>query len=132
MRILLKDSVVAPYEEMAAQQGRSVDQVIESQLNRFKMLPPGQKAIVVNVADAERILGGTPVLNGTDLLSRVARLASLSFHAIKLDFSPAQLAELQHRAERQGKSVEQLAQEIVTTITRDFFWVASGAAAEKK
>lgn len=129
MRVTIRDATADVYQGYADQQGRGLDAVVEAQLARFAGHAPGTKAIVVNAEDAHRILGGTPVLNGTDLLARVSQLASLSFHGIRLDFSPAQLAELQHRAERQGKTVEVLAADIVKSINREFFWASGGGEA---
>lgn len=129
MRITIKDATADVYQRYADHQGRGLDAVVEAQLARFAAQEPGTKAIVVNAADAQAILGGTPILSGADLLQRLTQLASLSFHAIRLDFSPAQLAELQHRAERQGKSVEVLAQDIVRGLLRDFFWASGGGEA---
>lgn len=129
MRITIKDSTADVYQRYADKQGRGIDAVVEAQLARFSGQEPGTKAIVVSAEDAQRILGGTPVLNGTDLLARVSQLASLTFHGIRLDFSPAQLSELQHRAERQGKTVEALAADIVKAINREFFWASGGGEA---
>lgn len=129
MRVTITDKTAERYQAYADEQGRALDAVLEAQLVRFVALPPGKKVIVVAAAEAQAIVGGTPILNGTDLLARVSQLASLSFHHIRLDFSPAQLAELEHRARRQGKSVETLAEEITKAILRDFFWASGGGEA---
>jgi hypothetical protein len=132
MRVTIPDDIVDPYQAYANRQGRPVDDVVAAQLKRFKALEPGKKAIVLQ-ADAltavEASIGGLPLKDGADLLTRVEALAGLSFAHIKIDLSPAQKAELQHRAERQGRTVESLVREMVATITADLFWTTGGGPA---
>ena len=129
MRIQIPDATAAVYEKYAESSGKTLDQTVNAQLVRFAALPPGQRVLTLAVGDVEAILGGLPVHDGKDLLHRISQLASISFHAIKLDFSPAQLSELEHRATRQGKTVAVLADDIVKAINREFFWASGGGQA---
>lgn len=130
MLVQIPDHVALPYQEMADASGRTLNGVISAQLERFKSLHPGKRAIVVDVEKAEKLLGGLPIVGGADLLHRISQLASLSFGPIRLDLNPAQLAELEHRADRQGKPVDQLVKEMAEVILRDLFW-ANGAGPAK-
>lgn len=132
MRVTLADTTVDVYEQYATKQGRPVDQVIEAQLNRFKRLEPGTKAVVVNAEMLESLsvaLGGLPIKDAADLCAKVEELAAVSFQHIRLDFSPKHLAQLADRAERQGKPVEQVIQDVVKTMAEQFFWHSGGGEA---
>lgn len=129
MRVTLTDAVCDAYEGYAAKQGRPLDAVIEAQLARFKTLEPGKRAVVIGPEEIEALtvaLGGLPVKSGADLVAKVTELAAVSFHHIRLDFSPGHLAELAHRAERQGKSAETIIRETVDRMGEQFFWQMGG------
>jgi hypothetical protein len=129
MRVTLADTTVDAYEAFAKKQGKPVDQVIEHQLARFKTLEPGTRAVVIGKDDIEKLtiaLGGIPVKDAADLVARVENLAAVSFQHIRLNFSPQHLAELAHRAERQGKSVEAVIRDTVNRMAEDFFWKSGG------
>lgn len=132
MRITIPDDVLAPYEEMAQRQGRPVDDVVAAQLKRFAMLEPGKKAVVIPPAALTALeppLGGTPVRDAQDLLTRIQQLANISFMGLNLGLSLQQKAELAHRAERQGRTVEALVQEMWRDLQQNFFWSGGGGEA---
>lgn len=129
MRVTLTDPVCDAYDAFATKQGRSLDEVIEAQLARFKTLEPGKRAIVIGPAEIEALtlaLGGLSIKSGADLVAKVNELAAVSFHHIRLNFSPNHLAELANRAERQGKPVEMLIRETVDRMGEQFFWQMGG------
>lgn len=130
MLVQIPDHVCLPYQAMADKSGRTLNGVITAQLERFQALHPGKRAIVVDVEKVEKLLGGLPIVGGEDLLHRITQLAALSFGHIKLDLNPAQLAELEHRANRQGKPVDQLVKEMAEVILRDLFWANGGGPAK--
>jgi len=126
MRITLPDSL---YDAYAAHLGtdtppsaEAVERDIIQQLTRFRTLHPRRRALVLDVEAVEKLLGGMPIADSADLLRRLQQLAAIEFHRVKLDFSASQLAELKWRADRQGKSVEVLAAEILAHVTREFFY----------
>lgn len=87
-------------------------------------LPAAGRYVVVagpELEALERILGGGSVTHGTDLRVKVERLAGISFQHIRLQFSPGQLEELARRAERQGRTVEQIVEMMVPRIHEQFF-----------
>ena len=69
----------------------------------------------------ERILGGGAIVSGADLLKKVERLAGISFHHVRLDFTPGQLETLQERAAREGKTVERIVEQMAPRIHEQFF-----------
>jgi hypothetical protein len=128
-RVTIPDHLFEHYQAIADRQGRPLDAVIEAQLSRFQHCPPGERTLAMNVEKVEKVLGGTPIRDGQDLLTRLEHLAGITFHGIRLDFSPAQLEELARRASREGKSVEELAAQIAEQLNRQFFWGAEAAEA---
>lgn len=132
MRVTIPDTVLAPYEEIATQQGRAVDMVVTDQLKRFAHLTPGTRAVVISekaLQDLALPLGALPIRDGADLVARCRRHASITFEGLDIGLTPGQKAELQHRAERQGKPVEALIQEMATLFLRDFFYSSGGGEA---
>lgn len=69
----------------------------------------------------EAILQGGSVTNGADLLAKVKRLAGISMGHIRLGFTPGQLETLKEKADRQGKTVEQLIDQMAPRIYEQFF-----------
>lgn len=66
-------------------------------------------------------LGGMPILHPADLVAKVDRLAGISFEHLTLPFSINQLEVMAEKAERQGKSVEQLLGELAPRVFEQFF-----------
>lgn len=134
MRITIPDEVAELYQSYAKTQGRSVEDVCTAQLTRFAKHEPGKRALILGAAaitTLEQTFGGLPLRTFEDIVARVKQLAAIEFHRVQLDFSPSQLAELQHRAARQGRTVDYLANEIIQAICRDFFWQSGGGAAKE-
>ena len=132
MRVTISDALADEYLAYATTQNVSLDAVIEKQLKRFKTVPPGSTTVVLGSKHldflAEKLHGGD-VRSAEDLVTKVDRLAGIKFETIDLRLTPAQLEELAHRAERQGKPVEALVQEIWEKLSVDFFYVAAGTPA---
>jgi len=134
MRVTIPDEVLDPYLAMADRTGRTIEATVTEQLDRWAAVPP--EAVVIpligqGLERAQQATGGLPFRDAEDAVTRIESLASITFHNIHLDFSQQQLKELEHRAERQGKTVAQLAGEMIAQITTEFFWsVPPGPAAE--
>lgn len=131
MRITIPDQVLDAYQAYADREGRTLDQVLTQQLGRFRHLPPAERAVVLGGPVIERLEThlGTQISNGEELADKVERLAGITFHGIHLDFSPNQLEELQHRSERSGRSVEDMAKEMVQQLSHEWFWRAGAGEA---
>lgn len=132
MRITIPDEVAALYEPYAAAQGRSLDEVLTAQLTRFAKLEPGKRAIILgpkHIEALETMTGRLPLRDAADLQKRVDDLAAVTFSHIRLDFSASQLAEIAHRAERQGRPAAQIVREMIDATQRDMFWNSGGGEA---
>jgi len=132
MRITLPDAVADAYLAYAEKQGRPVEAVLTAQLQRFQAVEPGSRTIVLGGALTEQLstmLGGFPIQSAEDLVRKVNELAAVSFQHIRLDFSPSHLRELAHRAERQGKPVEDIIQDVVRQLADQFFWTSGAGEA---
>lgn len=84
----------------------------------------GTRAVILAgpvLEQVEAILGGLPVLHGADLVQKISHLAGISFEHLRLPFSPQQLGEIAQRADRQGKSVEQVLAEAAPRVFAQFF-----------
>lgn len=131
MRITIPDDVADAYIAYAEATGLSVDALVSVQLGRFRHLPPSQRAVVLGPAELDALeaqLGGGQIQTGLDLMKKIARLAAITFHNVRLDFTPNQLEELKYRADRQGKPVAELAKDIIRQLTEQFFWATPGGA----
>jgi hypothetical protein len=134
MQLRIPDDTYAPYEAFAEGTQQSPSELITRQLDRFAKIHPLKRAVVIGAADIERLeaaVGGGSLKSGKDLADKVDRLASIRFHGIRLDFTPGQLEELAHMAERQGVSVEALATRIIREMESQFFWHTGGQAADR-
>lgn len=132
MRVTLPDDLADVYQAYATQQGISLDALLTTQLRRFKALIPGHRAVVIDakaLRDLEGVLGGTPILDGEDLVKRARAHASIRLNGVDLRFTPSQKREIVHRAERQGKTPEHLAEEIVAYVRDQAFWQSGGGEA---
>ncbi len=122
MRVTIPDPLADQYQAYATQQGIPLDAVVTKQLTRVQSVTPGSRVVILgaNHLDylAEKLHGGD-VQSAEDLLQKVDRLAGIKFEAIDLKLTPAQLEEVQHRAERQGKSVDQLVHEMWAFLSQE-------------
>jgi len=81
-------------------------------------------ALTLTPADCAR-LEQTTGLGTTQIpivfLQAVERLAALHIGDVRLDFTPGQLAELQHRAAKRGQTIEQTIKAVVDRIRDEIF-----------
>ena len=132
MRVTIPDDLADTYQKFADAHGVPLDAVLADQLKRLAPYEPGKRLVALTPDQVDQLeprLGGGSVKDGTDLTRKVLTLAGIRFHRIDLDFTPQQLEELAHRAERQGKSVQALCIEIIDSMKDQFFWTSGGGAA---
>lgn len=84
--------------------------------------PPGLHLSPVEVDELAARLGIASKVTGATLLTAVDRLASLRIGDIRLPFTPGQLAELQHRAAKRGRTVEAEMRAVVARIENELFY----------
>jgi hypothetical protein len=70
------------------------------------------------------ILGLGATLSATHLVKAVDRLGSMRIGDIRIPFTPGQLAELQHRAQKRGRTVEAEMRAVVARIEEEIFYKA--------
>lgn len=93
-------------------------------LRRFADIKSEDRVIIVKAkerAALENILGGGSLSSGEQIIERVESLASLRIGDHRLDFTPAQMNEIKHRAEAQGITTEEEFRRVVRKMEQDFF-----------
>jgi hypothetical protein len=129
MATLLRVALPAPFMDRLHRAAQTLDRDLETAAamvlaNGLASLPlQGRYAVLdqPTLQALEDLLGGGSVFNGADLLEKVKRLAGISYHHVRLQFTPGQLEDLQEKARRQGKSVEQLVEQMAPRIHEQFF-----------
>lgn len=59
--------------------------------------------------------------SGASLISGIQRLARIAIGDVQIPFTPGQLEELQHRAEKRGQTVQQAVQAVIDRIRDEIF-----------
>lgn len=125
LRIPVYEATLQQLLPLAEAQRRSPEEAARFLLAAaVQSLPAQGRFTVLHGAALERleqILGGGAVVSGADLLKKVERLAGISFHHLRLEFTPGQLETLQERAAREGKTVEQVVTQMAPRIHEQFF-----------
>jgi hypothetical protein len=91
-------------------------------LDQAPTLPPG--SLVLSAEDCRRLeetVGLATTVSPAVLLAAIERLAAIRVGDIRLPFTPGQLAELQHRASKRGRSIEQEIRAVVDRIRDEIF-----------
>lgn len=112
-------------ERRAVAQRRTAEVVAATLLrDALHDLPATGRHVVLDHATLDalaEILGGGDVLNGPDLVAKIERLAGITFHNIRLEFTPGQLEELARRAERLSLTPEELTRRTIERMEQLFF-----------
>lgn len=127
-RLRIDDDLYTGYLEETVQthgDSTAILEVIADRLKRAVSLRPNSRYILLTDAarDAmENLLGGGSLKSADDLLTRVSRLAQIRFgDRVLKDLTPGMYEELALRAEKQGKTLDQMLDEAWRVFTRDFF-----------
>lgn len=83
---------------------------------------PGLQLSRTEVSTLEAVLGVSVPLTPSSLLTAVERLASMKIGDIRIPFTPGQLAELQHRAQKRGRTIEAEMRAVVARIEQELFY----------
>lgn len=83
--------------------------------------PPGLHLSPIQVAALERALGSPASLTAPGLIHAVERLTALQVGELSLPITPGQLAELQHRARKRGRTVQDEMKAVVARIHDELF-----------
>lgn len=125
IRVSLTDDAMQSLHTRGARLHRDPE-VVASQLLRdaCREFPVDGRHLILDhdtLAALAMLLGGGDVLNGPDLTDKVSRLAGITFHNIRMEFTPGQLEELNRRAERLGLTAEELTRRTVQRMEELFF-----------
>ena len=125
MLVQIPDDVALRYQAAADAARQPLQRVLERQLSKFAGVPTTGRVLVLTgepLAEAEQILGLGSTASADALLAALRSHAGITIGDIRIPFSPAQLAEIQHRAKVQDKTPEAIVQGIVDDMAKDFFY----------
>jgi len=83
---------------------------------------PGLTLTLIQCGRLEETLGIGATRSFEQLVKAVERLAAIKVGEIKLPFTPGQLTELKHRAEKRGRTIEQEMKAVVDRIRDELFY----------
>lgn len=83
---------------------------------------PGLQLSAADSRQLDDLLGLGATRTGPDLVKAVERLASLRFGDIRVPFTPGQLAEIQHRAVKRGRTVDAEMKAVVDRLQDELFY----------
>lgn len=126
MRLILtvEDDIAEVYKSEATARKIPIEQLIEERIAHAGELDPRERYLIVagnNRKRLEATLGGLPVLSVEELLQKTARLARIKFGDHTILLSAGQMEELAWRANKLGKSVEDMVQIAYERFAQDFF-----------
>jgi hypothetical protein len=84
--------------------------------------PPGLTLTPVEVDQIATALGLGARPTAVSILAAIHRLASVRIGDIRIPFTPGQLAELQHRAGKRGRTVEAEMRAVVARVEEELFY----------
>ena len=122
--LTLDDDLSGFYEEEAKERKCELAAVLEDRLKRAGQLDSRTRYVIVSDRtrdQLENILGGGHLKSAEDLLNKVGRLARIKFGDHEIRLSAGQFEELKWRAQKQGKTIEQLLLEIWQRLQDQFF-----------
>lgn len=83
---------------------------------------PGLHLTPAECGQLEDLAGLGATKTAAALVAAVDRLGSIRIGDVRLSFTPGQLRELAHRAEKRGHTVEEEVRAVVQRIQDDLFW----------
>lgn len=124
MRITISDEVYESLSAHARAAKITPDLLIERQLARFAGYPVTQRLVILtrdSLHQIELLLGGGQIQSPEALVARVRSHATVSFGEVDLALSPAEKEEIQHRAQKQGKAVQQVLEDLAAQLKESMF-----------
>lgn len=125
LRVPVDDQTLERLQAIGDFMRRQIEDVAGLRLKAAtSLLPDAGRVVVISshvLEGLEQILGGGSILNQEDLLKKVERLAGISFHHVRLPFTPNMLEELRDKAARQGLTAEQLIERTAPRVYEQFF-----------
>src|SRR5258708_34320589 len=123
MRVQIADSVAEAYEGDADRFDKTMDAVLEAQLDRFKHVRMTEPIVILKGEHRDRlqdILAGGSLRSAEDLVRKVQALADLKIGGIAVDFTPTQWAQIMARADKNDRPLAQELHTLVQQIVEGF------------
>jgi hypothetical protein len=117
--------VALRYQTAAAHAHVPLEKYLERQLAKVADIPTASRVLLLagdSLEQIDTLLGLGSTASPTALLAAIRAWAGITIGDIRVDFPPAQLAEIALRAEKQGKPPEVIVRDIVDQLSRDFFY----------
>lgn len=110
MRITIPDDLAQVYQTLAAEIGKPIDAVIAFTLTRFSTVNPMERVLVVRQSERqelEKILMNGTISTSTELLAAVTKQAKITIGGVAIEFTNAQLREIERRARKNRRPPEE-------------------------
>jgi hypothetical protein len=107
---------------------RMYDVLSQQMPDLFAPAAPPLPGVHLSPGEADQIataLGLASAVTGPAILTAIDRLASIRIGEIRIPFTPGQMAELQHRATKRGRTVEAEMRAVVARIEDELFYKGS-------
>lgn len=89
----------------------------------YEIVAEGTLVLTIQDRDLlERSAGIGCTQTAASLIHAVQRLARIQIGDVTIPFTPGQLEELKHRAEKRGQTLEQTIQAVISRIKDELFW----------
>ena len=126
LRITISDNADTEFTRRLEGKPRSpsIEMLISRHLDATLDIVPDERHLTIDASALtalEDILGGGSLLSDTDLLTKVQRLAGVSFLHVRLPFTHSQLEQLSEKAARNSLTVDQLVERTAPRIYEQFF-----------
>lgn len=125
VELTMDDEVWDIYRRESIDRRMPPGELIRERLSRAIALDPRTRAMVLPgdryMQQLEEKLGGGQIVHHEDLLRKVQNLASIKFGTHEFQITPGQYRELAFRAQKTGRSIDQLIAEIYRRM-QDTFW----------
>jgi hypothetical protein len=123
MRVTIPDDLADALQHKLSP-AQDLDKEVTRLLGAAAHVPAGGTVMILNAEqlnDLARRLGRPSLKSYADLVGSLDRLAALSFGHVRMNFSPGQLEEIEHRATREGIPVAEYAARVIRSLTGNFF-----------
>ena len=127
VKIELPDDLWEHYQKEAGRKRKAPEKLLVEILDRYQACTADERFLVLAPELIKRLEEALErhFTQPHQLVELIEVLARIRIGDIRVEATPAQLRELAHKAERQGKTTEQLVRETYQAIARSFFRASS-------
>ncbi len=119
MRITIPDDLADRLQTLLPE--KPIEEIVTFQLQRFATIDPRERILIVHQRDRqalERILDNGSITSAEELRSAVEKRGKITMGGVALEFSQAQLREIERRARKNKRSAEAEMQSIAKETTK--------------